>query len=81
MTPTDKAVNDKFMELERQVTLRIVQALRDCNYESDSLTEKVHFTMEMIQSFAHEAVFDKHEYIDYAKMRSIVVDLVLGLFK
>lgn len=81
LTPTDKAVNDKFMELERQVTLRIVKALRDCDYDSDCLTEKVHFTMEMIQSFAHEAVFDKHEYIDYAKMRSIVIGLVLGLFK
>lgn len=80
LTPTDKEVNDKFMEIEKEITQRIVNSLTDCGYKTPCLTEKVHLAMEIIQSFSHEAVFDKHEYIDYSQMRQIVINLVLNLF-
>ena len=37
--------------------------------------------MDIIQSFAHEYVFDKHEYIDYIAMRDIVCTTLLKLFR
>lgn len=80
LTPTDKEVNDKFMEIEKEITQRIVDSLTACGYKTDFLTEKVHLAMEIIQSFSHEVVFDKHEYIDYSQMRQIVINLVLNLF-
>ena len=36
--------------------------------------------MDVIQSFAHEYVFDKHDYIDYFVMREMVTDSVVKLF-
>jgi hypothetical protein len=36
--------------------------------------------MDIIQSFAHEYVFDKHEYIDYIVMRDIVTKTLTDLF-
>ena len=37
--------------------------------------------METVQSYAHEKVFDKHSYIDYNRMRKIVIDMLVSLFK
>ena len=36
--------------------------------------------MDIIQSFSHEYVFDKHEYIDYFAMREIVTKTLINLF-
>lgn len=80
LTATDAEVNNKFMELEKQVTLRIVNVLTSSGYAKDAICERVHFAMETVQSFAHEAVFDKHEYVNYAKMKEIVVSLLLNIF-
>ena len=44
------------------------------------MEEKVHIAMNEIQSFAHEFVYDEHEYLDYAKMRLSVERMVSGLF-
>ena len=37
--------------------------------------------MDIIQSFSHEFVFDKHEYIDYTVMKDMVIETIKGLFK
>ena len=52
----------------------------DC-FELENPLEKIHFAMDIIQSFSHEYVFDKHEYIDYSVMKEMVIDLIIGLFK
>ena len=36
--------------------------------------------MDMIQSFAHEYVFDNHRYIDYDVMKRTVIDALVALF-
>ena len=55
--------------------------LKELGVNCDDMNEKVHLAMNVIQSFAHEFVFDKHQYIDYGAMRSIVEKVVAELFK
>lgn len=78
---TDEAVNTAFIELEDQITVKIADKLSSLGVKIENAMEKIHFAMDIIQSFSHEYVFDKHEYIDYFIMREMVTKTVIGLFE
>ena len=80
LSGSDEAVNAKFIELEDQLTLKISDALINHGLTNENMHEKVHFAMDILQSFAHEYVYDKHEYIDYFVMREMVATTVSELF-
>lgn len=80
LTATDKEVNAKFLALEGEVTQKIVAKLTEFGYTRADLNERVHLAMETVQSYAHECVYDKHNYIDYDKMNDIVIKMLLSLF-
>ena len=81
LASTDEAVNSSFIELEDQITIKIADRLSSLGVIIENPMEKIHFAMDIIQSFSHEYVFDKHEYIDYFIMREMVTQTVAGLFK
>ena len=80
LTPTDEVINMQFIDLEDKITLEIADKLRTIGISPDNAHEKIHFAMDIVQSFAHEYVFDKHEYIDYIVMRDIVTKTLTDLF-
>lgn len=80
MTHTDEEVNAAFIRLEDEITSRLESALTEAGIGLDAPREMIHFAMDVIQSFAHEYVYDHHEYIDYAKMRTIVTETLYALF-
>ena len=80
LAASDDGVEAQFSELEKDITVRISKSLTDCGLNSEHMFEKVHLAMNMLQSFAHEYVFDKHQYIDYAAMRKTVCSMIAGLF-
>lgn len=80
LTASDKDVSDRFLALENHVTRNVTAKLTGLGVETDHCAEKVHFSMNAIQSFAHECVFDKHPYIDYDAMYEVVVRSIAGLF-
>lgn len=81
LASTDEAVNAEFIALEDSITVKISDRLKSLGEKIDFLMEKIHLSMDIIQSFSHEYVFDKHEYIDYFVMRDMVVKTVVNLFK
>ncbi len=81
LASSDEAVGAQFIALEDDITLKIAEKLSNLGFELENPLEKIHFAMDIIQSFSHEYVFDKHEYIDYAVMKEMVIDLIKGLFK
>ena len=81
MTHTDEAVTNKFISLEDEITLSIAQKLRALGVGVDNLNERIHFAMDIVQSFSHEYVYDHHTYIDYDAMRRIVEDTMVSLFE
>jgi AcrR family transcriptional regulator len=80
MSYTDEVVRNRFLELEKEMTKKIVEALKRSGYDKPDLYERVHFAFETIQSYAHECVYDKHDYIDYSIMRDIVLKMIKDLF-
>ncbi len=81
MASTDEVVNAQFIELEDQLTVKIAEKFNKLGLKIDNALEKIHFAMDIIQSFSHEYVYDKHDYIDYSIMKNMVVKAVTTLFE
>lgn len=80
LSSSDEAVGAKFISLENDITYKIAEIFSGIGENIDHPLEKIHFAMNIIQSFSHEVVFDKHEYIDYGYMKKIVTDTIIRLF-
>ena len=80
LSHTDEAVNNKFISLEDEITLAIANKLADLGVKKENLTERIHFAMDIVQSFSHEYVYDHHTYIDDA-MSKIVQNTLVALFE
>lgn len=81
LSPTDEVVNSEFIELENQITHRAAEKFAKLGVNIENPFEKIHYAMDVIQSFAHEFVFDKHDYIDYSVMRELMENSLEDLFK
>ncbi len=81
MASTDEAVNAEFIALEDKITVKIAEKLKSLNVNIENALEKIHFAMDVIQSYSHEYVFDKHEYLDYMVMRDMVINALVKLFE
>ena len=81
LATTDEVVNAQFISLENKITEQMSSQLRDLGIDVPNITERVHLAMNIVQSFAHEIVFDSHSYIDYEEMKHIVCKIIVELFK
>lgn len=80
LASTDEAVNAQFIALEDSITVKIADKLSSLGENVENAMEKIHFAMDIIQSFSHEYIFDKHDYIDYFVMREMVTNTITNLF-
>lgn len=81
LSSNDEAVNAKFMALEDNLTLEISNSLIKLGIKPDNINEKVHFAMGILQDFAHEYIYDKHDYIDYDFLRDMVKQTLINIFE
>lgn len=80
LTSTDEAVSKEFIKFEDEVTIKIAEKLKNLSVNVENANEKIHLTMNILQSFAHEYIFDKHEYIDYNYLKQTVIKTIEQLF-
>lgn len=81
LSSTDKYVEETFMKYEDTLTKDLVEAFTKMGYTQNDLTERVHLAMELVQSYAHERVFDNHSYINYEEMYKLICNVIVDLFK
>ena len=81
LATTDEVINTEFISLENKITEQMSKQLVKLGINTENITEKVHLAMNIVQSFAHEIVFDRHSYIAYDKMKEIVCKILVQLFK
>lgn len=79
LTHTDPEISALFIRLEDDLTLNIADRLTRLDVLKKDAKEKVHFAMDILQSFAHEYVYDHHEYINYDRLKMLVTDSVVAL--
>ena len=77
----DEGINAEFLSLEKHITESATQRFTELGFGSTLLNEKVHLAMNLIQSYTHELIYDRHDFIDYGAMRTVVIDLLVDLFK
>lgn len=80
LTVSDEEISRKFLSLEDHVTKAVTEKLKALGINTPDLTEKVHIAMNSIQSFSHEYVYDRHDYIDYERMKTLNVKMLKSLF-
>lgn len=78
---TDEGINEEFLHLENHITISSTIKLRELGCNPSNIEEKVHIAMNLIQSYAHEAIYDKHDYINYDAMKQDVVKVLVNLFE
>ena len=78
---TDEGINMEFISLEDNITEEIAKKFQNLDFKTENVVEKIHFAMDIIQSFSHEYIFDKHNYIDYDIMREMVTKTLVNLFE
>lgn len=81
LTSSDEAVGDEFIRLEDVITKAVIGKFKELDIAGENLTEKVHLSMNLIQSFSHEVTFDKHAYINYSAMKKEVEEIITRLFE
>ena len=80
LAASDKDVSGEFIALEDRITEHVSNRLTELGVNAEHISEKVHIAMNLMQSFSHEAIFDRHKYIDYEAMRQEVLDMLAKLF-
>ena len=76
----DADINAEFLGLEKHITESVAQKFSSLGLKTEGLDEKIHIAMNLIQSYAHEAIYDKHDYLDYNSMKNTVIDMLVKLF-
>ncbi|HCY52179.1 MAG TPA: hypothetical protein DHU65_05715 [Clostridiales bacterium] len=77
---TEKDINEDFINLEDHITSKASEKLSELGVKTDNIKEKVHISMNLIQSFAHENTYDKHKYLNYNTMKNEVENIIISLF-
>lgn len=77
---SDNEVNAEFLSLQDKITDVVTEKLEKFGYDKPNVKERVHLAMNVIQSFAHEFVYDTHDYLDYAVMKNKVKSMIVTLF-
>ena len=77
---TEKDINEDFIILEDHITSKASEKLSELGVKTDNIKEKVHISMNLIQSFAHENTYDKHKYLNYNAMKNEVENIIISLF-
>ena len=81
MSHTDKEVAQFFIDFEIEITEQIVKILKNNNFKTKHLTEKVHISMGLVENLCHEIVFHKHSNINESAMKNEVIDIIINLLK
>lgn len=79
MIHSDKEVAEIYHNSEMEMTNKIVQLLLESGIKVDSINEKVHVAIGMIDNLCHEIVYHKHKQLDYDKMIDIVISSICNM--
>ncbi|MDF2922517.1 MAG: transcriptional regulator [Paenibacillaceae bacterium] len=80
MTYQDEDVRQLMKEFEEKSVLQLAELLRSWGLELAHPHEKIHLAFNLIEVYCHEAVYHRHDFIDYDVLKRDVVSMVVSLF-
>lgn len=79
MSHLDNDVHNQFMLAEHKLTDIVSSILKNSKINVSDMNEKIHIAYNLIESFCHEYVFHKHDFINYDKMKNETIKIILDL--
>ena len=80
MSHADADVAKLFHDFDLQTAQTIAETLVGFGFRQDHLLERVHVARGLMEHHCHEVVYTRHDAMDYAAMRGIVIAQVVALF-
>ncbi len=77
----DDNIENIFKEKELILTNKLYNLFLNNNYKKENLKEKIHITVNLIDSLAHEEAYHKHPNYNYDKMEDIVIKMIINTLK
>lgn len=81
MQHLDRDVENIFKTSELAFSNKLYLLLINNNYQNKDLKERCHLIVNLIDNFAHEEVYHRHQDFDYQKMEDIVLDTICDILK
>ena len=81
MAHTDGEIENRFKLMEDETTERIASKFTSEGYPTAKINEKAHLALRCVEDFAHEYVYDSHDYIEYATMKTLTIKMLKNLFE
>ena len=81
MVHSDKDVAYYYYKREMDMTKKISEFLKENNYSTKNLDEKVHIMIGIIDNLCHEIVYHKHNELDYTVMTNLAIESIINLLK
>ena len=81
MVHSDKRVAEYYYKRELEMTNSLKEILLSNNFSKESLSERVHIMMGLIDNLCHEVTYHKHSNMNYDIMTDLVIDNINNLFK
>ncbi len=75
----DDDIEDIFLKQELNITDKIVDVLINNGFNITNIKEKVHLVYGIMDNFAHEVVYHKHEGYDYNEMKKEVIKAIINI--
>lgn len=76
----DEDVQQYMTEFEVRTVRTLAELLRKLGIQTENDHEKVHIAFNMIESYCHEMVYHRHDFIDYGVMKRQIIDMITRLF-
>jgi len=81
MVHSDEGVAKYYYEREYEMTRHLKDVFISNGFKEDSLFEKVHIMLGIIDNLCHEIIYHKHDNLNYDVMIDLVVDNIKFLFR
>lgn len=81
MVHSDRQIAEIYHQAEIQITDDLTLLLCNAGFSTDSLKERVHISINLIDDLCHEIVYHKHTNMNYNDMIDIVLQTIINLLK
>ena len=81
MIHSDNDIAYYYYKREMDMTYKIIDVLKDNGFNCDSLLEKVHIAIGIVDNLCHEIIYHNHDDMNYDKMTDLVIDEIVSLLK
>lgn len=81
MVHSDEQIAEIYHKAEVEITEDLTTLLSNAGFSNDNLKERVHISINLIDSLCHEIVYHKHSNMNYNNMIDIVLHTIIDLLK